>query len=244
MGTIASCYVPRVMCGRYTLTNVAPNLLASMFGIPELEIPQLSPRFNVAPTQNVPVVRIVAPDAPRTMDMLRWGLVPSWADDVSIGNRMINARAETVAEKPAYRSSFKSKRCIVPIDGFFEWQKKPGGKKQPYWMHRGDNGLMGCAGLWARWKGVGPDGQVVELDTFTILTTDPHPIVAPIHDRMPAILSPDSFATWLDPKEHRPEVLLPLVHHRNGEDLVTTPVAPRVNNPYNEGPANIQAVNA
>ena len=112
------------MCGRYTLTNVAPNLLASMFGIPELEIPQLSPRFNVAPTQELPVVRIAAPDAPRTMDMLRWGLVPSWADDVAIGSRMINARSETVAEKPAYRSSFKSKRCIVPIDGFFEWQKK------------------------------------------------------------------------------------------------------------------------
>lgn len=232
------------MCGRYTLTNVAPNLLASMFGIPELEIPQLSPRFNVAPTQDVPVVRIAAADAPRTVDMLRWGLVPSWADDVSIGNRMINARSETVAEKPAYRSSFKSKRCIVPIDGFFEWQKKSGGKKQPYWIHRHDNALMGVAGLWARWKGVAKEGEVIELDTFTIITTDPHPIVAPIHDRMPAILSPESFAIWLDPKEHRPDVLLPLIHHRNGEALTTTPVAPRVNNPYNEGPANIQAVNA
>jgi len=232
------------MCGRYTLTNVAPNLLASMFGIPELEIPQLSPRFNVAPTQNVPVVRVGAPDAPRTMDMLRWGLVPSWADDVAIGNRMINARAETVAEKPAYRSSFKSKRCIIPADGFFEWQKKPGGKKQPYWIHRQDNALVGFAGLWARWKGVSSDGEVIELDTFTLLTTDPHPIVKPIHDRMPAILSQDDYGTWLDPKENRAEVLLPLIHHRNGEYLVTTPVAPRVNSPYNEGPANIQAVGA
>lgn len=230
------------MCGRYTLTNVAPNLLASMFGIPELEIPLLVPRFNIAPTQNVPVVRVVAADAPRTMDTLRWGLVPSWADDVAIGNRMINARAETVAEKPAYRSSFKSKRCIIPADGFFEWQKTAGGKKQPYWIHRGDNGLVGIAGLWARWKGVNSEGRTVELDTFTIITTDPHPIVKPIHDRMPAILSPDAFATWLDPKEHRPEVLLPLIHHRNGEHLVTTPVAPRVNNPYNDDPANIQAV--
>ncbi|MBK9264954.1 MAG: SOS response-associated peptidase [Polyangiaceae bacterium] len=231
------------MCGRYTLTNVAPNLLASMFGIPELEIPELSARFNIAPTQNVPIVRVLAKAAPPKMDVVRWGLVPSWADDVSIGNRMINARSETVAEKPAFRSSFKSKRCIVPADGFFEW-KKTGGKKQPYWIHRRDNAPMGFAGLWARWKGVASDGQPVELDTFTILTTDPHPIVAPIHDRMPAILSRDSYATWLDPEEHRPDVLLPLIHHRNGEDLVTTPVAPRVNNPYNEGPANVQPVSA
>ncbi len=230
------------MCGRYTLTNVAPNLLLSMFGISDLEIPELSPRFNIAPTQNAPVVRVMAPDTPRKLDMLRWGLVPSWAADINIGSRMINARSETVAEKPAYRSSFKSKRCIIPADGFFEW-KKIAGKKQPYWIHRGDNALMGFAGLWARWKGVGSDGQIVELDTFTLLTTDPHPIVAPIHDRMPAILSPEAYATWLDPKEHRPEVLLPLIHHRNGEDLVTTPVAPRVNNPYNEGPANIQPAN-
>lgn len=229
------------MCGRYTLTNVAPNLLASMFGIPDLEIPDLSPRFNVAPTQTMPVIRVVAPGEPRGIALLRWGLVPSWATDINIGNRMINARSETVAEKPAYRSSFKSKRCIVPADGFFEW-KKIGSKKQPYWIHRHDKGLMGFAGLWARWKGVGSDGQIVELDTFTVLTTDPHPIVAPIHDRMPAILSPDAFATWLDPKENRPDVLLPLIHHRNGDDLITTPVAPRVNNPYNEGPANIQAV--
>lgn len=232
------------MCGRYTLTNVAPNLLASMFGIPDLEIPQLSPRYNAAPTQSMPVVRIEAAGAPRSIALLRWGLVPSWADSIDIGNKMINARSETVAEKPAYRSSFKSKRCIVPADGFFEWKKLPGGKKQPYWMHRQDNGLLGFAGLWARWKGVGPEGQIVELDTFTILTTDPHPIVKPIHDRMPAILSPDAYATWLDPKENRPDVLLPLIHHRNGEDLLTTPVAPRVNNPYNEGPANIVAVSA
>jgi putative SOS response-associated peptidase YedK len=230
------------MCGRYTLTNVAPNLLASMFGIPDLEIPELSPRYNVAPTQDAAVVRVVEPGAPRTLDMLRWGLVPSWATDVNIGNRMINARSETVAEKPAYRSSFKSKRCIIPADGFFEW-KKIAGKKQPYWIHRADKAPMGFAGLWARWKGVGTDGQIVQLDTFTVLTTDPHPIVAPIHDRMPAILSPDAYATWLDPKEHRPDVLLPLIHHRNGDALVTTPVAPRVNNPYNEGPANIQPAN-
>ena len=230
------------MCGRYTLTNVAPNLLASMFGIPDLEIPQLLPRFNIAPTQNVPIVRVLAPKAPPQMDVVRWGLVPSWADDVAIGNRMINARAETVAEKPAFRSSFKSKRCIIPADGFFEWQRKTGGKKQPYWIHRRDDALIGFAGLWARWKGIGPDGQTVELDTFTLLTTDADPLVAPIHDRMPAILSRDSFALWLNPDEHRPDVLLPLIHNDNGEDLVATPVAPRVNSPYNEGPANIEPI--
>ena len=230
------------MCGRYTLTNVSPGLLASMFGVPEDFIPQLLPRFNIAPTQNVPIVRVLEPGAARVMDVVRWGLVPSWADDVSIGNRLINARSETAAEKPSFRTSFKGKRCLVPTDGFFEWQKKPGGKKQPYWIHRHDNAPFAFAGLWARWKGAGPDGQAVVLDTFTILTTDPHPIVAPVHDRMPAIVLPDAYATWLDPDEHRADVLLPLIHNRGGENLVLTPVAPRVNNPYNEGPANVQAI--
>jgi len=222
------------MCGRYTLTNVDPDVLGPLFGV--LTVPHLSARYNMAPTQEAPIVRVLSPGAPRTMDLSRWGLVPSWAKDPSIGDRMINARSETAADKPAFRSSFKSKRCLVVLDGFYEWKKLGTGKKQPCHIHRHDHAPFAAAGLWARWKD--PDGQ--PLDTFTILTTDAHPIVADVHDRMPVLLDPRTYETWLDPDEHRPEILMALLHAKGGDDLVVTPVSTRVNNPRNEGPENVR----
>jgi len=222
------------MCGRYTLTNVAPNLLGPLFGVDD--VPLLSPRFNVAPTQDMPVVRVLAPGAPRTIELARWGLVPSWAKDVSIGDRMINARVETAAEKPAYRSSFKSKRCLVVTDGFYEWKKLGTGKKQPCRIHMPDEKPFAFAGLWARWK----NAEGSTLDTFTILTADARAAVADVHDRMPVILAADAYGSWLDPAEQRPDFLQAMVAARVGDDLVVTPVSTRVNNPRNEGPENVR----
>ena len=222
------------MCGRYTLTNVAPNLLGPLFGVED--VPLLSPRFNVSPTQDVPIVRVLAPGAPRTIELARWGLVPSWAKDVSLGDRMINARGETVAEKPAFRSSFKAKRCLVVADGFYEWKKLGTGKKQPCRMHMPGEAPFAFAGLWARWK----NAEGSTLDTFTILTAEARAAVADVHDRMPVILAPDAYGTWLDPEEHRPDVLSSIVNARGGDDLVVTPVSTRVNNPRNEGPENVR----
>jgi len=220
------------MCGRYTLTNVAPNLLGPLFGVDD--VPELMPRFNVSPTQNVPIVR-VSESGPRQVALARFGLVPSWAKDPAIGDRMINARAETAPEKPAYRSSFKNKRCLVITDGFFEWKKLSSGKKQPCWMHRPDRLPFAFAGLWATWKN--PEGTL--LDSFTILTRDAVGCVADVHDRMPVILAPNDYASWLDPKEHRVDVLVSLMNTRGAEDLVVTQVSTRVNNPRNEGPDNV-----
>ncbi|UQA59448.1 SOS response-associated peptidase [Polyangium aurulentum] len=222
------------MCGRYTLTNVAPNLIGPLFGVDEF--PAFSPRYNVSPTQDAPVVRVVEPGAKRSLSLLRWGLVPAWAKDVAIGSRMINARGDTAPEKPAYRSSFKSKRCLVVTDGFYEWKKLPGGKKQPCWIHRKDSQPFAFAGLWARWKS--PEGE--PLDTFTIITTEAHPNVIEVHDRMPVIIPPASYGAWLDPEEKRMDLLQSMINHAGGEDLVLTPVSPRVNNPRNEGPENLR----
>ncbi len=224
------------MCGRYTLTNVAPNLLGPLFGVRVEDVPLLDARFNVSPTQDVPIVRVLEPGAPRTLDLARWGLVPSWAKDLSMGDRMINARGETAAEKPAFRSSFKSKRCIVVADGFYEWKKLGNGKKQPCRMHRADDRPFAIAGLWARWK----NAEGSTLDTFAILTTDAHPIVADVHDRMPVLLSPDTYGPWLDPDEKRQDFLQAMIHAKGGDDLVVTPVSTRVNNPRNEGPENVR----
>lgn len=227
-------YDARAMCGRYTLTNVAPNLLGPLFGVDDF--PELSARFNVSPTQDVPIIRSEDP-GPRKVALARWGLVPSWAKDPAIGDRMINARSETAPEKPAFRSSFKSKRCLVVTDGFFEWKKLGSGKKQPCWMHRKDRLPFAFAGLWARWKN--PDGLL--LDSFTILTTEARGCVADVHDRMPVILAPDDYGPWLDPKEQRLDWLVSLMNGARGaDDLVVTHVSTRVNNPRNEGPENIQ----
>lgn len=218
------------MCGRYTLTSSGDEL-ALLFDLSE--IPSLPPRYNMAPTQEAAVVRVTAPGAPRHLDLLRWGLVPYWADDPKIGNRMINARSEGVADKPAYRSSFRKQRCLIPTDGFYEW-KKEGKLKQPYHIRRKDRRPFAFAGLWSRWRP--KEGGAEPLDTFTILTTDSNELIRPLHDRMPVILDSASFDLWLDPAVDDRARLLELLVPYDGSVMETVPVSRTVNSPAYDGP--------
>lgn len=181
------------MCGRYTLTS-AVEALRRLFDFAGAA-PNLEPRCNIAPTQRAPVIRLGA-DGGREMQMLSWGLVPYWAEDVSMQSHMINARGETVAEKPAFRQAFRQRRCLVPADGFYEWPTVGAKSKQPFLFRRQDKVPFAFAGLWERW--VPPQGEV--LETFTIVNIAANATMAPFHDRIPVILDPLDYAAWLDPK--------------------------------------------
>lgn len=176
------------MCGRYDLATTS-KALAAHFQL--LFEPTFSPRYNIAPTQVLPVVRSDGSRARQCVAM-RWGLIPSWAKDAGIGNKMINARGESLSQKPAFRTLVKSRRCLVPATGFFEW-KKTGKIKQPYRIHPSNEGLFAFAGLWDSWRDA--NNQVIE--SFTIITGRPNSLVQPIHDRMPAIIAPDQYERWL-----------------------------------------------
>jgi putative SOS response-associated peptidase YedK len=221
------------MCGRFTLRS-SPQIIAEQFGL--LESPDLVARFNIAPTQAVPAVRqaataTVAGQPPRELVMLRWGLVPAWAKDPSIGGRMINARAESAAEKPAFRAALRGRRCLIVADGFFEWSGT-GRRKQAWLFQRRDGRPFGFAGLWDRWE---PSGQP-PLETCTILTTEANDLVRPVHDRMPVIIVPEGYARWLEPVERTAEELAELLRPAARELLEAVPVSPHVNSPTNEGP--------
>lgn len=214
------------MCGRYTLTADA-NELAAYF---ELDtVPDLEPRFNIAPTQQVPVIRAV-PELGLHLDLVRWGLVPGWAKDLAIGNRLINARADTVAEKPAFRSALRHRRCLIPADGFYEW-RQVGRHKQPHWIGFEGRALFAFAGLWEHWVNPG-DGTLVE--SCTILTTDANPLVASIHARMPVILAPDRYRDWLDPQLTDPKRITALLQPHPDADMIAYAVSRNVNNPRND----------
>jgi putative SOS response-associated peptidase YedK len=209
------------MCGRFTL-SAQPALIAEAFGLSE--VPPLAPRYNIAPTQRAAVIRQPSGGGAPRLEELRWGLVPAWADDPSIGNRLINARSETVAEKPSFRSAFRHRRCLVPADGFYEWAKTSGGR-QPWHFHRPDHGPFGLAGLWERWQAPGSE----PLETFTILTTAANPVVARVHERMPVILPPEAYEEWLDPELDQPAHLARWLAPAPEELLVATAVSQRVN---------------
>lgn len=215
------------MCGRFAFYSPT-EAVTDIFGVENP--PEIEPRFNIAPTQFVPVVR--ADDAgKRAISMLRWGLVPFWAKDKNIGNRMINARAETLTEKPAYKEPFRKRRCIVPANGFYEW-KKQGSVKQPYFIGLGGDTPFGMAGLWARWRDRENDDET--LETFTIITTTPNEVVAPLHNRMPVILPRESFSTWLSPANEDVSALQDLLAPASPEGFTFWPVSRRVNNARNE----------
>src|SRR5918998_1491873 len=188
------------MCGRYTLT-VPTDKLAAEFGLDEVRA-DLSPNFNVAPTQSVAVV--VAEGGKRRLETLRWGLVPSWADDPEIGSRMINARSETAPEKPSFRSAFRRRRCLIPADGFYEW-KRLNGSKQPYYFRIDGGRPFAFAGLWENWN---KDG---EIRSCAILTTTANDLVEEVHERMPVILPRDHYDAWLDPGAEEEELAALLV---------------------------------
>jgi putative SOS response-associated peptidase YedK len=211
------------MCGRYTFT--LPSDFAARFGIENME-PDLEPRYNVAPGQILPVV---VSNSPNRVELMRWGLVPSWAKDPKIGNRMINARAETVATKPAFRRPFVARRCLVPATGFFEWQKQ-GSRKTPFYIRLKDQSLFAFAGLYDVWR----DREGQELKTYTIITTTANGVVAPIHDRMPVILKQADEATWLDPGLRDQAALQRLLAPYDAEQMEFFPVSTRVNDPRHE----------
>jgi putative SOS response-associated peptidase YedK len=180
------------MCGRYRRSR-RKQLVEEYFGAVSEEH-DWNPRYNVAPSQPVLIIRQDAREPVRKVSAVRWGLIPSWSKDPSIGYKTINGRSERVATTPSFRDPFKSQRCLVPADGFYEW-KRERKTKQPYCFEMNDGNLFAFAGLWDKWKS--PQGEVVE--SCTILTTSPNPLLADIHDRMPVILSPDNYDLWLDP---------------------------------------------
>ncbi len=209
------------MCGRFLLTAVGKDL-ARRFGLPEE--PELKPRSNIAPTQMVAVIRAEPDTLERRLDMLKWGLIPFWAKDSSIGSRMINARSETVAEKPSFRAAFKRRRCIIPADGFYEWTKE-GRKKQPYLISMADGNPFAMAGLWEHREGT--EGNVIE--SCTILTTGANEAVRELHDRIPVILQPDDYDAWLDPGMADPAILQPMMIAYPSDAMTVTRASPEIN---------------
>lgn len=218
------------MCGRYTLSTPG-EAVAELLEL--AAVPRLAPRYNIAPTQETAVVRLMA--GRRELSELRWGLVPFWAADPAVGSRMINARSETAADKPAFRSSLRRKRCLVPADGFFEWRRTPAGK-QPYLIGLAGGGPFAFAGLWDRW--VPLEGAPIE--SFTILTTRPNELAAAVHDRMPVILPPRHHELWLDPAVTSPDRLRPLLTPFPAAEMAAHPVSAMVNKPANDLPECVQ----
>lgn len=216
------------MCGRFTLT-VDPAQFQDAF--PGFLFPaQFAPRYNIAPSQ--PVLAIPN-DERSAADFFIWGLIPMWAKDPSIGARLINARSETLAEKPSFRGSFKYKRCLILADGFYEWKTVAGKKtKIPYYIHMNDRHPFAFAGLWDSWES--PDGS--SLKTCTIITTEPNELMATLHNRMPAILHPRDYVKWLDPSPQTPESLLPLLKPYPADAMTAYPVSTLVNKPGNDSP--------
>src|SRR5688572_17317555 len=221
------------MCGRYTLINLAALTQA----FPWIDEPPADDpsRYNIAPTQ--PVL-VVANNRGDRFEHFHWGLIPSWAKDPAIGNRMINARAETLAEKPAFRTALRRRRCLVPADSFYEWRKDPGGKtKTPMRVTMKSGDVFAFAGLWDAWHA--PDGSVVP--SCTLITTTPNELMADIHDRMPVILKPDDYQEWLDPAERDAAEMTKLLKPYAADEMHATAVSRTVNNPKNESPACIES---
>jgi putative SOS response-associated peptidase YedK len=216
------------MCGRFTL-RASPADVAAHFGLDEIP-DHLDERYNIAPSQAIATVRL--DDAGRhVLRMNKWGLIPAWSKDAKIGYSLTNARAETVDEKPAFRSAFKARRCLIPADGFFEWLAITPKQKQPYHFRRIDGALLGFAGLWERWKN--PEGQTVE--TCSIITTSANDVVRPVHDRMPVILDPADYGQWLDPRAGADD-LLALLRPAPDEVMTAVAVSSYVSNARNQGP--------
>lgn len=220
------------MCGRFTLTDPDADL-AVQFNLPE--IPDMQPRYNIAPTQPVAAVRVSPQSPDREMVLLRWGLIPFWAKDPSMGARLINARSETVAEKPAFRAALRRRRCLVVADGFYEWQKQ-NGAKQPFYIHLRTSRPFALAGLWEHWEAA--DASVIE--SCTLLTTQPNDLLRPVHNRMPVILHPKDYDLWLDPEIQQVDRLHPLFLPYSAEEMEAYPVSRWVNSPGNDDPKCIE----
>jgi putative SOS response-associated peptidase YedK len=230
------------MCGRYTITK-------DLSGLEQLvefvcRFAAFGPRYNIAPRQQAPV--LVWENGKAVLKPMRWGLIPSWSKDETMGDKLTNARSETISEKSSFRKPFQSQRCLIPADGFYEWQATPGGK-QPFRFTRKGGGFFCMAGLWERWVRPPRSGELdldndkepgasQAVETFTVITTTPNPMVAAVHNRMPVILSPEHYPWWLEPKRFEPEFLKSLLRPYPAEDMECNRVSKLVNSAKNEGP--------
>ena len=221
------------MCGRFVL-RASPQQLQTLFDL--TEAPPTAARYDIAPTQPVLAARANPYGGLREATYLNWGLIPFWAKDPRIGSRMINARAETAAQKPSFRAAFKYRRCIVPADGFYEWKQEEGGK-QPYLIGLESGGVFGIAGLWEHWE---REGSVIE--SCTLLTTEANELMARLHHRMPVILEREDYEEWLDPSVQKADALLHLMRPFSGAEMRAVPVNKVVNNARNEGPGCVEPI--
>jgi len=232
------------MCGRFKVARKKEILEEAFAASDDLGAPDWTPRYNAAPGQAIAAVRQL-PDRPtRTLSRLHWGLIPAWAKDASIGYKMINARAETVAEKPSFRSALRSRRCLIPADGFYEWQHS-GREKLPWCFTLADDALFAFAGLWEEWRPPqGPSALAQTIQSCTILTTAPNELMRGVHDRMPVILAPQDYDLWLDPGFSRVEELQPLLRPYPAQAMRRYRVSPRVNQVKNDDPTCAEEVPA
>lgn len=223
------------MCGRYAITS-APEVLRQLFGYTEEA--GFPPRFNIAPTQPIPIVRLF--EGQRQFVLVRWGLLPSWVKDPNNFSVLANARGEFVTEKPAFRAAMKYRRCLIPADGFYEWQARGGGPKQPFYIHAQSGRPLAFAGLWESW--MGPNGE--ELETATIVTTKANQTLAPIHDRMPVIVPPEAFDLWLDTRHVDARTAEALIAPAPDDLLEAYPVSTAVNRTANDNARLLERVDA
>jgi putative SOS response-associated peptidase YedK len=232
------------MCGRFTLRTPA-TVLIEQFDLEvgaDRQLELFEPRYNIAPTQEILVVRANRDNGRRTAATMRWGLIPSWTKQLAPGPPMINARAESLAEKPMFRTAFRQRRCLIPADGFYEWQKPTGGgrgKKQPFHIHRADNRPFAFAGLWDSWTSkadTSGDEPPLAIESCTIVTTTANDALRTLHDRMPVILAAGDYTLWLDPTISEPAALQHLLAPCSDDELVARPVSTRVNYVVNDDP--------
>ena len=220
------------MCGRYFLHSTADQL-TQLFG--DMPVPWLQPRYNIAPTQPVPIVRDT--DHGREMALVRWGLIPGWSKGPDNRYSMITARLETVAGKPAYRAAFRYRRCLLPADGFYEWQQRPSGK-QPFVLRPADGSVLALAGLWEHWQGA--DGS--EIESCTVLVRAANAQIGHVHDRMPVVVAPSAFDLWLDPHMQSAPPMETLLAAQTMPELDVYPVDRGVNSPRNDDPSLLEPI--
>jgi putative SOS response-associated peptidase YedK len=231
------------MCGRFTLRTPMTVLIGQFqLGVEAArQLALFEPRYNIAPTQEILAVRVEPKSGEREASPLRWGLIPSWSKEPASGPPMINARGESIAEKPSFRTAYRQRRCLIPADGFYEWQKSAtSSKKQPYYIHYRDNRPFAFAGLWEAWRGKGAAGEGPTIESCTIVTTSATPALAEMHDRMPVILEPNDYALWLDPQVQDPAAVAHLVVPNDDEAIVAEPVTTHVNRVANDDPRCVQ----
>jgi putative SOS response-associated peptidase YedK len=217
------------MCGRFTLTTDPADLQEAFYWV-DFGNADISPRYNIAPSQGIPVI---TNSGKNMLDFFTWGLVPHWAKDPKIGYRMINARSETLSEKPSFRNAYKRRRCLILADGFYEWKKIPAQtQKEPMYIRLKDQSPFVFAGLWENWYS--PDGS--QILSTTIITTEPNTLLKPIHNRMPVILPPENYKTWLQPGDVESDLLNPLLQPYASDLMEAIPVSRAVNDPKNDSP--------